>query len=182
MPNSGPPFFGSFVWWVLPFCVLLQTPLFYFPLFEPEIFRVSLKIHNIFSTAFGQHFGEPTPGALESMFLDYERMKSCEFDSFGWRRMKILWIWLSKMGFGLAFLNWMNAEVLRKHHCTIYHLLLIGYIGTSIGGRCLLLLVVSYILKSQFRWLWVGLANKEINHIWCERNIFGGLNTEYGWS
>lgn len=165
MTNSGPPFFGLFVWWVLPFCVLLQTPLFYFPLFEPEIFRVSLKIHNIFSTVFGQHFRKSTPGALQSMFSDEERMK-------------ILWIWLSKMGFGLAFLNWMNAEVLRKHHCTIYHLLLIG---TSIGGRCLLLLVVSYILKSQFRWLWVGLANKEINHIQCARNIFGGLNTEYGW-
>jgi hypothetical protein len=182
VPNSGPPFCGSFVWWVLPFCVLLQTPLFYFPLFEPEIFRVSLNIHNIFSTVFGEHFRESTPGALQSMFLDEERMKSCGFDSFGWRRMKILWIWLSKMALGLTFLHWMNAKVLRKCHCTIYHLLLIGYIGTSIGRNCSLLVVVSYILKSQFWWLWVGLANKEKNHIRCARNIFGGLNTVYGWS
>jgi hypothetical protein len=101
VPNSGPPFFGSFVWWVLPFCVLLQTPLFYFPIFEPEIFRVSLNIHNIFSTVFGEHFRESTTGALQSMNLDEERMKSCGFDSLaeeGWKSCGlglVKWLWVS---------------------------------------------------------------------------------------
>jgi hypothetical protein len=66
VPNSGPPFFfdGS-----SPLVFSYKLVSFLSLFLSPEIFRVSKNIHNIFSTVFGEHFTESTPGALQSMFF-----------------------------------------------------------------------------------------------------------------